>query len=122
MMDPDGTNQVEVTTGPDIDTQPTWAPSGTALAFRRSFVDGSSDIVVRQLSSRAETRLPRVGTELDPAWSYNGTRIAFSSDQDGDFDLYSMAPDGSQFSQITDNIAWELRPVFLRARGPIPPP
>ena len=35
--------------------------------------------------------------------------------------VYSIAPDGSQFVQITNNIAWELRPVFLRARGPIPP-
>ena len=121
-MDPDGTNQIEVTTGPDIDTQPTWAPNGTAIAFRRSFIDGSSDIVVRQLASRAETRIVRIGTETDPAWSWNGALIAFSSDQDGDFDIYSMAPDGSAFTQITNNIAFELRPVFLRARGAIPPP
>src|SRR4051794_10077329 len=39
--------------------------------------------------------------EIDPTWSPDGTRIAFSSNRDGNFDIYTMAADGSDVQQVT---------------------
>jgi len=39
--------------------------------------------------------------DIDPSWSPDGTRIAFASDRDGDFDVYVMKADGSGVTQVT---------------------
>ena len=39
----------------------------------------------------------------DPAWSPDGTRIAFHSFRDGDAEIYTMALDGSDVRQLTAN-------------------
>lgn len=38
-----------------------------------------------------------------PAWSPDGTRIAFSSDRGGQSDLYVMAADGTGVHNLTEN-------------------
>ena len=38
-----------------------------------------------------------------PAWSPGGRQIAFSSNRDGDSDIYVMNADGSGVRQLTDN-------------------
>jgi Tol biopolymer transport system component len=39
--------------------------------------------------------------EMDPTWSPDGSRIAFASDLDGNWDIYTMAADGSDVQQVT---------------------
>ena len=39
--------------------------------------------------------------DIGPTWSPDGTRIAFASDRDGDFDVYLMNADGSGVRQVT---------------------
>ena len=39
--------------------------------------------------------------EMEPAWSPDGTRIAFSSDRDGNYEIYTMAADGTDIRQVT---------------------
>ena len=63
------------------------------------------------------------GIERDPMWSWDGTRIAFASNSDGDFELYSFfPPNGVDFVRTTDNEVPDTRPVYLRARGGPPGP
>lgn len=47
-----------------------------------------------------------------PAWSPDGTRIAFASNRDGDFDIYVMKPDGSEVIQLTDDPSWDDEPSW----------
>ena len=46
--------------------------------------------------------------EIDPSWAPDGTKIAFSSDRDYDYDIYTMDADGSDVAQVT-NLRWEER-------------
>lgn len=55
-------------------------------------------------SDQARSQQSAVDTTRDtgPSFSPDGTRIGFSSTRDGDFDLYSVRPDGSDLRQLTD--------------------
>ena len=42
--------------------------------------------------------------DFDPSWSPDGTKLAFTSDRDGNTEVYVMnAQDGSNQTRLTDN-------------------
>ena len=43
--------------------------------------------------------------DRSPSWSPDGTRIAFASDRDGDYEIFVMNADGSDQRQVTFNVA-----------------
>ena len=47
-----------------------------------------------------------------PVWSLDGQHIAFSSDRDGDYDIYLMSADGSNLTQLTDDPAADTHPSW----------
>ena len=53
------------------------------------------------------------GWDRDPAWSPDGTRIAFTSERDGDFKIYTMRADGTDVRQLTVNAAWDWDPSWF---------
>jgi TolB protein len=51
--------------------------------------------------------------DVAPTFSPDGKRIAFASNRDGDFDIYTMnAADGSNVTRITDHPAKDIDPAF----------
>lgn len=122
VMNADGTNPVAVTSdGPLPDTvgsgDPTWSPDGTKLAFvsdrngkRRQEiwvinVDGTG---LTQLTTNVQLTTdgqgPVYSKDFEPAWSPDGSRIAFSSDRAGigNHELYVMNPDGTNAIRLTN--------------------
>jgi Tol biopolymer transport system component len=51
----------------------------------------------------------RVGS---PSWTGDGTRIVFSSDADGDEDIYVINADGTSLAKLTDNEGVDRDPVW----------
>jgi Tol biopolymer transport system component len=47
------------------------------------------------------------GYDAEATFSPTGDRIVFTSDRDGDLDLYSMLPDGSDVRRLTDKIGYD---------------
>jgi Tol biopolymer transport system component len=41
--------------------------------------------------------------DLNPSYSSSGTKIAFTSDRDGNHDIYKMTPTGGQQTDLTNN-------------------
>jgi len=67
--------------------------------------DGSSPTRLTDDRSRTE-RLPSFTHVYDggPVWSPDGTRIAFVSNRDSDFAVYTMDADGTNFQLVTDKV------------------
>jgi len=100
----------------DSDSHPTWNLEGTRIAFERlDFDTGDSDIAILTISTGAVQTIRLPGQQVTPAWSPDGTLIAFASNHEGDSDLeiYTMRPDGTEIRRRTDNALFDLRPTWL---------
>jgi Tol biopolymer transport system component len=81
----------------ESDTDPTWSPDGTKIAFARSGTPGNVNAeiyVLDRVSSVVTQFTSDVATDKNPSWSPDGTRIAFASNRligSGDFDIYTTS-------------------------------
>jgi Tol biopolymer transport system component len=115
-MNPDGSQQRQITFNALDDEDPAWAPEGTRIAFHRDFdpVRGQVDDDLFTMRSdgsgeRNLTNSPGV-MDIQPNWSPDGRRIVFVSDRDGDLEVYTMSPKGASVRQLTFNDAVEFHP------------
>lgn len=88
-------------------------PAGMCLAYEMN-ADGSGVTRLTDDSSH----------EWSPAWSPDGTRIAFESDRDGRVGIYVMNADGTEVSRLIDTREEACCPAWqpVRAVGRTPPP
>jgi Tol biopolymer transport system component len=60
-----------------------------------------------------QTRLTNNTREDErPAWSPDGTKLAFASDRDGNYEIYVMNADGSGQTRLTDNPHADIEPAW----------
>lgn len=88
-----------------------WAPDGLRLAFHSQLEDPAGDIFTADLRGRSlENRRnltprqagdPMISPDVTPAWSPDGTRLAFTSYRQGSPALWLMNADGSGARQLT---------------------
>jgi Tol biopolymer transport system component len=50
--------------------------------------------------------------DLEPYWSPDGSRIVFTSNRDGNYEIYVMDADGSNQQRLTDNPARDSHPSW----------
>jgi TolB protein len=102
VMNTDGSNPRRVTTHPDIDTSPTWSPSGGQIAFtsRRS---GRPQIYIMNADGSGVFKLPITDAEADRAtWApspYN--EIAYSARTGAGYDIKVYDLTTGQTRQLT---------------------
>jgi len=95
----DGTEYREVTRGANNNGFPSIAPDGTRFVYRTFGPDGEG-LRIMNLVTRAVTTLTN-GYDNFPLWSPRGDRIMFSRVVDGDYEIYSIAPDGTGVKRLT---------------------
>ena len=108
LMNPDGTNQRELVEQGTVKSHPgshiSWSPDGTSIAFGSQ--EGDLFHVDVETGVTTPILLPNeVGSHHadGPDWSPDGSRLVFSmfTDAQGDTELYTIAPDGSDLREIT---------------------
>jgi TolB protein len=85
-----------------IETSPTWSPNGQEIAF----MSDRSGRPMIYVMDRDGSNTRRITYDFSycgsPAWSPKGDRIAFAAMDDGnDFNIYTVAPDGSDPVRLT---------------------
>jgi len=104
---------------------PTWSPNGELIAFHSYDGNGGSGIYIMKadgsdqillISSINSSPSSLYLNNLNPSWSPDGNYIVFSSNRDGNYDLYVMNANGSNLTRLTDDLGDETSPVW----SPIP--
>jgi TolB protein len=103
---------------PGDERYPTFSPDGTRLLFRGDddgiAPSGDEEIyVARADGSEIVALTDDEALDSAPAWSPDGTQIAWESTRDGaDREIYVMDADGSHVRQLTDNALHDEGPAW----------
>jgi Tol biopolymer transport system component len=129
VMNADGSNTRELTSGRGLHFFPSWSPDGSQIAFV-AFDGTDSDIYVMNADGSGTRRLTDDPSHEDaPAWSPDGRLIAFTSEGDArDPGVYTISADGSGVAQVAHDpdpanlgIAWSpdgTKMALVSIRGP----
>jgi Tol biopolymer transport system component len=116
VMDADGSNQTNLTNNPANDTYPAWSPDPdiSKIAFTSNRVFGQAEIYVMDDDGSNQTNLTNSIESYDayPAWSHDGSKIAFTSYRYSDAEIYVMDDDGSNQTNLTNNPAYDAYPAW----------
>jgi Tol biopolymer transport system component len=97
---PDGTGYREVTSDANNNGFPSMAPDGKRFVYRSFGADGEG-LRIMNLETHAVTRLTS-GYDNFPLWSPRGDLIMFSRQAQGDYQIYTVKPDGSGVKRLTN--------------------
>ncbi|MDP1794852.1 MAG: hypothetical protein Q8K63_12035 [Acidimicrobiales bacterium] len=119
VVNKDGQNAQQISVAGCFTADPTWSPSGTHIAFwsSRDHCSGSGAIGTYELYvMRSDgSNVRRLGTAVNsgaPAFSPDGTKIAFASDRDGNFEVYVMTSEGEEETRITTTAGEDTDPTW----------
>jgi TolB protein len=111
-MDAAGFAQVNLTHDQTIgwrtDSEPAWSPNGEWVAFQRAYTKaqelGTRLFVVSSYGKEMHALTPTTDLAVidqHPAWSPDGSRIVFSSNRAGHFELYMVKATGTGLVRLT---------------------
>ena len=84
---------------------PDWSPDGTRLVLRVASPRFKALAILDVDSGRVTPLVPTPEGRVDnmAKWSPKGDLIAFTSNRDGDYEIYTIRPDGTGLTRLTNS-------------------
>ena len=106
-VDADGSNLLNLSkvSGSRHDAMPAWSPDGTEIVYSATKPgDQVPSLYIMGRDGSNPRKVTDLGFEAQyPSWS-SADRIAFTAVKEGGFDLFSIAPDGSGLTRLTEGV------------------
>ena len=119
VMNADGSGQIRLTNNAAGNEYPSWgilpSPVGGRIVFASNRDGGgfNSEIYSMNANGTNQTRLTNnPAIDSGPSISPDGSRIAFHSDRDGNYEVYVMNADGTGQTRLTNNATFDTYPSF----------
>jgi TolB protein len=113
VVDTDGSNLRQLTSGPGNNQQGTFSPSGDRIAFL-SDRDGTWAIYVMNSDGTSLARLTHDSASVGerPGWSPDGQHIAYYSNRNGHLDIWVTNADGTNHVALTNDSVPDWNPAW----------
>ena len=114
LADYDGANVKRVTVSRSLNTTPAWSPDRRSIGYT-SWISGFPEIIISHIYEGRMSR-PANGNTTDhnflPAFSPDGSQVAFMSNRDGNPDLYVVNADGTGMRRLTNHPMIDTSPTW----------
>ncbi len=115
ISDYDGARPMRLTPHRTLNIAPSWSPDNRYVAYT-SYASGFPDVVLQSIYEARPAQRPARGTpdaqNFLPKFSPDGSRIAFASSRDGNFEIYTMRVDGSDLRRLTFHPSIDNAPTW----------
>lgn len=113
IMDYDGFAPRQITADGFINLMPRWSPDRRSLVFTTYRSRSRQHIEVIELASGTRTTLVSLaGLNITPAYSPDGTAMAFSTSQDGNSEIYKLELKTNVLTRLTTHSSGDLSPSW----------
>ena len=123
LMDYDGFNQKQITISKTINLSPDLSPDGKKVVYTtyKTTENGIGQaLVVYSIYEGTKYNLfSRGSLNSAPAWAPDGNRISFTSNVNGNAELFTINTDGTNLRQVTFNRAIDTSPAWNPKSGQI---
>ena len=118
-MLPDGRAQRRLTfTTAAFETSPVGSPNGRWIAMVRAETNAPGHLWLMSRDGRNARQLTfGDASDQDPTWSADSSRVAFSSDRDGNWEIYTVRVADGVVTRLTNNPAADLSPDWSHLNG-----
>jgi len=100
MINTDGSGYHELTKGPNNNGFPSMSPDGKQFVYR-SFGPEGDGLRIMNVETKTSTML-NAGYDNFPLWSPRGDLIMFSRLSEGNYEIYTIKPDGTGVKRLTN--------------------
>jgi TolB protein len=101
LIDIDGNNEKRLTFDNSHNIYPIWSPDGKKIAFESESYGFNEEYSVMNNNGNNKKKIIKQGTCL--TWSRDSKRLLFKPYKDGNDQIFSINPDGSDLRQLTNN-------------------
>ena len=95
-----------------IGEQADWSPDSQQIVYRSGRFN-QNGIWISNRNDTGHVRITTGGNDSFPSWSPDGQTIAFSREEGGNVDIYTVKVDGSELTRLTDTPGHDTLPLYL---------